>query len=65
MSGGALVLACAATTRTGVAPALRASVQTEPSGFAYARRLVLERSGHQAAVAFMEIPPGRSAYPYH
>lgn len=33
--------------------------------FAYMKRLVLERRGHQATVAFMEIPPGRSAYPYH
>ena len=41
------------------------SCEAPRGGFAYARRLVLERSGHQAAVAFMEIPPGRSAYPYH
>lgn len=34
-------------------------------GFGYAKRIVVPKAGNPVQVAFMEIPPGRSAYPYH
>ncbi|HWL01238.1 MAG TPA: cupin domain-containing protein [Microbacteriaceae bacterium] len=34
-------------------------------GFAYAKHQVIEKAGNQLQVSFMEIPPGRSAFPYH
>ncbi|WP_062303425.1 cupin domain-containing protein [Demequina subtropica] len=37
----------------------------EAGAFEYRKRLVVPRAGNQATVAFMEIPPGRSGYPYH
>jgi len=33
--------------------------------FAFAKHTVVEKVGNQLQVAFMEIPPGRSAFPYH
>jgi len=33
--------------------------------FAYEKRVVVPKSGNRLQVAFMEIPPGKSAYPYH
>lgn len=41
-------------------------VHHESTGdFEYAKRLVVPRTANQATVAFMEIPPGKSGYPYH
>lgn len=34
-------------------------------GFGYEKRVVVAKAGNPVQVAFMEIPPGRSAYPYH
>ena len=34
-------------------------------GFGYAKRVVVPKAGNPTQVAVMEIPPGRSAYPYH
>ncbi len=34
-------------------------------GFGYAKRVVVPKAGNPVQVAVMEIPPGRSAYPYH
>ena len=33
--------------------------------FRYAKHLVREKWGNQLQVSFMEIPPGKSAFPYH
>jgi uncharacterized cupin superfamily protein len=33
--------------------------------FEYIKRLVVPKDGNQATIAFMEIPSGKSAYPYH
>jgi len=33
--------------------------------FDYEKRVVVPKTGNQLQVAFMEIPPGKSAYPYH
>jgi len=33
--------------------------------YGYLKRLVVPRQGNQCTVAVMEIPPGKSAYPYH
>lgn len=33
--------------------------------FEYTKRLAVPRAGNQATVAFIEIPPGKSNYPYH
>ena len=42
------------------------AARTESTGgFAYEKRLVVPKPGSPVQVAFMEIPPGRSAYPYH
>ncbi len=42
------------------------SARTEArGGFAYEKRVVVPKAGNPVQVAFMEIPPGRSAYPYH
>lgn len=37
----------------------------ERGAFAHAKRVVVPKEGTQLQVSFMEIPPGRSAYPYH
>jgi len=37
----------------------------DQGAFAYAKHEVVGKFGNQLQVAFMEIPPGRSAYPYH
>lgn len=37
----------------------------DQGGFAYAKHQVVEKWGNSLQVAFMEIPPGRSAFPYH
>jgi len=37
----------------------------DQGAFAYAKHQVTEKLGNQLQVAFMEIPPGRSAFPYH
>ena len=34
-------------------------------GFEYEKRIVVPKDGNQLHVSFMEIPPGRSAFPYH
>lgn len=34
-------------------------------GFAYAKHQVIEKVGNQLQVSFIEIPPGKSAFPYH
>lgn len=34
-------------------------------GFAHAKRIVTTKADSQLHVSFMEIPPGRSAYPFH
>jgi len=42
------------------------SARTADQGaFAYAKHQVVEKAGNQLQVSFMEIPPGRSAFPYH
>jgi uncharacterized cupin superfamily protein len=42
------------------------AARTESTGtFAYEKRLVVPKPGNPVQVSFMEIPPGRSAYPYH
>ncbi len=33
--------------------------------FAFEKRTVLPKAGNQLQVSFMEIPPGKSAFPYH
>ncbi|MBO9577570.1 MAG: cupin domain-containing protein [Microbacteriaceae bacterium] len=33
--------------------------------FEYRKRVVVPAAGNQLQIAFMEIPPGKSAYPYH
>lgn len=33
--------------------------------FEYSKRVVVPKAGNQLQIAFMEIPPGKSAYPYH
>jgi len=33
--------------------------------FGYAKRVVVPKAGNPVQVAFMEVPPGCSAYPYH
>ena len=40
----------------------RASAQ---GAFEYVKRVVVAKTGNQLQVAFMELPPGRSGYPYH
>lgn len=37
----------------------------EQGGFAYEKRIVTPKAGSQLHVSFMEIPPRRSAFPYH
>ena len=37
----------------------------DQGAFAYAKHQVTEKVGNQLQVSFMEIPPGRSAFPYH
>jgi len=37
----------------------------DQGAFAYAKHQVVEKVGNQLQVSFMEIPPGRSAFPYH
>ena len=37
----------------------------DQGAFAYAKHQVTEKWGSQLQVSFMEIPPGRSAFPYH
>ena len=37
----------------------------DQGAFAYAKHQVTEKWGNQLQVSFMEIPPGRSAFPYH
>lgn len=33
--------------------------------FAYEKRILVPKEGNQLHVSFMEIPPGKSAFPYH
>jgi len=33
--------------------------------YEYFKRLIVSRGGNQCTVAYMEIPPGKSSYPYH
>jgi len=37
----------------------------DQGGFGYAKHQVTEKGGNQLQVSFMEIPPGKSAFPYH
>lgn len=37
----------------------------DQDGFGYAKHQVTQKAGNQLQVSFMEIPPGRSAFPYH
>lgn len=42
------------------------SARRESRGrFGYDKRVVVPKAGNPVQVAFLEIPPGRSAYPYH
>ncbi|MBN9606431.1 MAG: cupin domain-containing protein [Actinomycetales bacterium] len=41
------------------------ATRVDRGGFGYAKRVVVAKPGNQLQVAFLEIPPGRSAYPYH
>ena len=37
----------------------------EHDGYEYLKKLIVPRQGNQCTVALMEIPPGKTAYPYH
>ena len=37
----------------------------EHDKYEYFKRLIVPRQGNQCTVALMEIPPGKSGYPYH
>lgn len=41
------------------------AVHVDRGGFGFAKHLVTPKVGTQLQVSFMEIPPGRSAFPYH
>lgn len=42
-----------------------AAKHVERGGYAYDKRIVVPKDGSQLHVSFMEIPPGKSAFPYH
>jgi len=39
--------------------------RTAHGAYEYDKRLIVPRRGNQCTVALMEVPPGKSAYPYH
>lgn len=41
------------------------AVHVDQGAFAHAKRIAVPKTGAQLHVSFMEIPPGRSAFPYH
>ena len=40
-------------------------IHMEHGKYEYVKRLIVPRQGNQCTVALMELPPGKSAYPYH
>jgi len=39
--------------------------QVAQGGFAYERRQAVSKRGNQVQVAYLEVPPGKSPFPYH